>query len=555
MPKQPHLRRRGAVYWYRRRVPKDVTGAFNGKREVVYSLRTKERSEALRLLPLEDARWNGKFDRARRRSQKLYRAPTEGEIRQIALRWLWDRERADEPPAVPEVDTELGLDVAVLSNPADPGTLAAVQQAANDILSAAGIEVGENQEVQGRLRDLLRRAMLEHAKRSDARALGDYGATFDPAFRDVVGDDPDPQVATNCELTLDDLISRFSEDPSRADRQKKTLSDYGMLFKLLREVWGPDRRVSQISREDCRRVRDVLVALPPNATKRFRGRRLLDVVEHARTNGLSPMNTVTLNGYLGKLSTMMRWAEREEFIDKNPAVGLRVAGTEVSKREARRPFSPEQLRRIFNAPLYVGCVDDEANYAHAGSNHPRRARFWLPLLSLFHGLRLNEAAQLHVADIVEVEGVHVIKVEPGEGKRLKSDAARRFVPAHPEVVRLGFLDYVRDIRSRGETRLFPELRPDNRGYLSDHVQKWFARFLVKAGAKAPRTSFHSFRHCWRDALREAGVSQERVDLLGGWAGNGSTGAIYGEGLRPKTLALEVAKVRFPGLDLSHLHAR
>jgi integrase len=92
------------------------------------------------------------------------------------------------------------------------------------------------------------------------------------------------------------------------------------------------------------------------------------------------------------------------------------------------------------------------------------------------------------------------------------------------------------------------------GYYSDPFQKWFGRFLTKANAKKPKTSFHSFRHTFRDALREADISAERVKALGGWA-NTETQEDYGSDLRPSTLYQEIKKVRYEGLDLSHLHAQ
>jgi hypothetical protein len=56
---------------------------------------------------------------------------------------------------------------------------------------------------------------------------------------------------------------------------------------------------------------------------------------------------------------------------------------------------------------------------------------------------------------------------------------------------------------------------DSRGRYSDRFQKWFSRFLAKAGANTPGTSHHSFRHNFRDALRDAQVSDEIVDGLMG----------------------------------------
>jgi integrase len=173
-------------------------------------------------------------------------------------------------------------------------------------------------------------------------------------------------------------------------------------------------------------------------------------------------------------------------------------------------------------------------------------------------MRLNECCQLHVADVRVLDGVHCIMIqeadEQGEGdKRVKTEAGERYVPVHPELTRIGFLQFVAAQREAGERRLFPELKRGAHGYLSDNFQKWWARFVKKIGADRPRTSFHSFRHCYRDALREAGISIERARALGGWSRGEGADAGYGDGLRPSTLAREIGKVRYPDLDLSHLY--
>jgi hypothetical protein len=80
--------------------------------------------------------------------------------------------------------------------------------------------------------------------------------------------------------------------------------------------------VRSIGREDCRRIRDLVSALPAHATKRWPGKSMTAAAELARNKGLTPMDPATANAYLGRLSTLMRWAEREEYIAKDPAVGL-----------------------------------------------------------------------------------------------------------------------------------------------------------------------------------------------------------------------------------------
>jgi len=171
-----------------------------------------------------------------------------------------------------------------------------------------------------------------------------------------------------------------------------------------------------------------------------------------------------------------------------------------------------------------------------------------------------------VEDVTELEGVPVILIddagEPGadeaDKKRVKTEAGKRFVPVHPELQRIGFLVFTARMRAKGERRLFPELKPDALGYLSGPFSKWFndkRRFLGKLDMAVTGVSFHSFRHNYRDALREAEIGLERVRALGGWRRD-SDGeeSIYGKGLKAATLYREIEKVRYVELNLTHLHS-
>ena len=202
------------------------------------------------------------------------------------------------------------------------------------------------------------------------------------------------------------------------------------------------------------------------------------------------------------------------------------------------------MNRIFGADIYDA---PKAAWDH---------RHWIPLVGLFAGLRLTEIATLRCDDVEALGGVDVIRVRPDAAgnKRMKSRAAQRDVPVHRELVRIGFLDYAARQRAAGHEVLFPDLTPDKLGYYSDWFTRYFGKFLRQIGAKAPRTSFHSLRHCFKDGMSEAGVPLERSRTLGGWAGSGAD-ATYGNGIRAKTLAAEVNKIRYPGLKLDHLRGR
>ena len=139
---------------------------------------------------------------------------------------------------------------------------------------------------------------------------------------------------------------------------------------------------------------------------------------------------------------------------------------------------------------------------------------------------MNEACQLDVADIRRIDDVDCFVVtERSDGsttdKRLKTATSERVVPIHVKLIDMGFLDFVKARKSANELKLFGEVGMGATGYRSTTFSAWFRRFVEKAGANSPRTCFHSFRHGFRDALREAGVERDIALALGGWTLGGS----------------------------------
>ncbi len=185
----------------------------------------------------------------------------------------------------------------------------------------------------------------------------------------------------------------------------------------------------------------------------------------------------------------------------------------------------------------------------------------MPLIALFTGMRLNEICQLDAADIQELEGVSCFVVARGErgptsDKRLKTAASTRVIPVHPQLQEIGFLTFAERQRASGHQKLFPELELSGSGYYSDAFSKWFARFLTKCGAAEPKTCFHSFRHCYRDALREARIEHQIALALGGWTSGtssdgGDVATNYGRGYRAPTLFDALRQISYP-VSLSHL---
>ncbi|GAA0659427.1 integrase [Sphingomonas insulae] len=359
--------------------------------------------------------------------------------------------------------------------------------------------------------------------------------------------------------TIGDVYDRFIADPKH-QWSKRTQIAHATTRKWVIEVFDEDTPLTDITREGCRDFVALLREMPRSAHQRYPDMTVREVIAAAKIKGERRLiSTANLNAYINRFGGVMNWAMNEGYLDRNPLKGLKLPDP-VRKRDKRNPFSPEQLRRIFNAPIYTGCRDDMNGYAVPGDQRPRRARFWVPLIALFSGLRLNEICQLEVSDIPEIDGIPCFRVASGvsltgDEKRVKTNASERIVPVHDELVRCGFLAFAVSQRLCGETNLFPELPFGHLGYRSTTISRWFTRFLENAGAAAPLTCFHSFRHNFRDGLREAKIDRDVAFLLGGWTTDGKGTVVadnYGSGYHPRALAEALNAVRFPVLNLDHL---
>ncbi|PZU13191.1 MAG: hypothetical protein DI591_13415 [Citromicrobium sp.] len=365
-------------------------------------------------------------------------------------------------------------------------------------------------------------------------------------------------------ISFGEAYQRYLDDPTRS-WSPSTREAYETCRRVAVSVIGEHRPMASLGRTDCRELLDVLRFLPRNASKLFPRLTPRQASEQAKQSaGISIISAANANAILGNLSTFFNWAVNEELLGKNPTRGLRLPDT-VAKRDKRFPFSSEQLKRIFNAPLYVGCLDGERGYNKLGPERPHNARFWIPLIALHTGARLGEICQLDVTDIRLVRGIPCMVVSAtsqvgSRDKRLKTGASDRVIPLHQRLLDCGLLAFAEQKRRDGATKLFDDIEVGNTGSRSVAFSKWFTQFLRNCEARRERTSFHSFRHNFRDELRSARIDHDIAMLLGGWTTGGTSRAVsenYGSGHQVEALHHAVAKLSFSAIDLQHLalHAR
>ena len=587
MPRHQGLLRRGARWFSNFKVPRELRQAL-GKEHIREALGTSDYREACRVVVYRLAHWRAVFEDSRRKlaTERAPAAPrtrvlvsvTESEAWELAARHLvkcelkfntfWDREGVSMDENEKE-ELAQGVCEDALAYDGGGGRYAPVDGtfALRRFLKESGIECAETSSAFQRLRPLFRRAQLEHSRRILDLLGGNPIVAREPAFREAFAHNA--QTQGPAEATLSNLVERYASFQKDAGRAPATVMAFALPCRLLREFFGNDAPLSSLTRETMEGFCRDLKRYPINCAQRYPGKTLREAIAAADAGGDSRrLNGRTIANNFERISSLFAFAVEKKMMADNPAKDRFMRET-FGKRPDKKPKAqftvPDELNRLFSGPLYSGCVNDETGHMTPGPNHPRRGRFWIPLLGLFHGLRLNEACQLLTADVQEREGIHILSITSSDDgdeetqKRLKNRQSRREVPLHPQLKRLGFLDFVKQRRTDATSqRLFPELPKGPKGGFSESFSKWFGRFVMKTLGPECEATFHSFRHMFRDAARVARLPLDIVERLAGWEGSKSAAsgmaAHYGGGpAYLRTLAEEIAKIDYPGLDLSHLY--
>ena len=218
-----------------------------------------------------------------------------------------------------------------------------------------------------------------------------------------------------------------------------------------------------------------------------------------------------------------------------------------------------RVTAIFKRPMFTGCAMTHTTngYMMGYRDHPgeiilKDARYWMPILNLFHGNRMEEWGGAKIADLKRDEETGVDYLDLRD-RQVKTEAAKRLLPLHPTVVAMGFLDYVEERKAAGDGYLFPEFphdtsEADDPESSTRYFTKWWGFLCDANGIPDPTVNFHSFRHTFKRECRGV-ISEEIHDLLTGHKGKGGTGRIYGRGGHLEMLAKEIRKVKITDFPL------
>ena len=395
-------------------------------------------------------------------------------------------------------------------------------------------------EVWERMRAILEDKVFDEAKSLFGRMVS---LPVNPAIQAMSASTPLTSNAVTMPVT--GLFDKFMlAHEKKSDRWKK---DMETSIKPLMEIVGEHTDANVLTKQNFRDLLAFVRRMPAqigNNKKRWKGMSLTEIVEAYSVENPDEDNLLhptTVNKYMGRVSQVMQWAEDEPLIDRNHARGIRIPADEIEDDNKRKPFSNEQLNTLFSTDPFTDPKAENPSI------------YWASLLSLFHGLRSEEILQLRYDDIQQGEdGITFLDIHKRNGNHLKNKAAKRTVPVHPLMFEMGFQTLVATSKKNAGQQLFSDVERGAEGKFTPAYSRRFSRHLVKIEAKTETTSFHSFRHCFRDAARNCDISDSRTCAIGGWTIEKGVHSTYGDGLSMEQKFIAIKKLEYPKLDLSNI---
>ncbi|WP_353116651.1 site-specific integrase [Nitratidesulfovibrio sp.] len=333
--------------------------------------------------------------------------------------------------------------------------------------------------------------------------------------------------------TISELIQEYIDDKLNSNTwDKRTAYQEGAKLRLFIEVVG-DVKACDLRKVHFKMLRDALLRLPKNMTKGKYGKMSVADVLKLEVPQCDRLSTTTVSNYCDKIRSFVRWMAEDRLI-----VGAEIANclrVKQDKRDGdfRESFSGDDLKMLFNPNLYVT------------RKNRKPWKFWVPLIALYTGARIEEICQLYVEDIAIEDGVLCFWFHPdGYDRRIKTKDSTRYVPISQVLIRdFGFDAFVAMMRKKKEERLFPDLtKKDVTSRYGTAPSKWFSLYKRKAGIEDGRHGkkvFHSFRNTMATWCEQHNVPEKLAARLIGHKHDTMTYGRYSDDVRPSVLFFEV----------------
>lgn len=304
---------------------------------------------------------------------------------------------------------------------------------------------------------------------------------------------PTSSDATPQPMRLSELMDLHLGNMKRGKNgERSSTKERRYILTLLKDVIG-DKPVTAITKEDATTFADVLSVWPAYVHNQpdFKHMSALNIAAKAKLEKHRPIHGGTQGKHVKAVKAFFHWCIESQAIKEDPFRFIQLSRYHDVVPRKKDVFSTPDLQTLFNADRMRVLTEPH--------------KFWVPLIALHTGMRVNEIAQLYVEDVKadtvldETGTPHRLlyfDVSPfRDGQSVKSPHAKRSIPVHSKLIQLGFEAYVEDVQRSGAVHLFPGLtwKTDGPGRV---VTQWFnGRHLRKiCGITTPSKTLHCFRH-------------------------------------------------------------
>ena len=335
---------------------------------------------------------------------------------------------------------------------------------------------------------------------------------------------------------------------------EKMLSEYRVLTDEFIEIIG-NIPVISLSKDTIRTYIKIQTQLPINRRKNPKYRDL-STDEIMKIKDVKPQSRVNVNKFLTRLTTFMRFGVSQGYIKENYIDGMKIPISKTEERKKREPFSPEDLVKILHPKTYLDWTIDFG--LKTKSDKPNVVKYqnpfyWSFCIGILSGMRTNEISQLLIGDIIKKENVWMFSIDETEGKSVKTTSSIRKVPVHPILISLGFIDYVKIIKSKGVERVFPELTKQRDGYSTKISQHYNEKFLPSIDVwKKQVKVLYSTRHTFINRCYNKGVDRDIIKQIVGHEPDFTMDVYGGNPFTPKQLYQGISKVSYSNIKWNRI---
>lgn len=310
---------------------------------------------------------------------------------------------------------------------------------------------------------------------------------FEGQSGDPILQPPQRSVLAQTRISLQDLFQDYILSRQQLGKHRDGGANWNHTIADLRKFWGHD---------DAGRISK---------------RNLLDWRDALLSSGKAP-KTVS-DKYLAAIRAVLKWAHDNDRLPSNEASSVQQqVPRKIQMRE--KGYSTLEATRILKA-AYHYQPPHRTNPANQERPWLSDAKRWVPLLAAFSGARPTELTQLRKEDLRIEAGRWIMRITPEAGS-VKTGQFRD-VPLHPQLVSLGFADFV--IKA-GSGPLFhrahsPEKYVSSARAISGEISEWLNRLRLVPDSVQPN---YGFRHRFKTLGLEQGAPTRILNAIQGHPG-------------------------------------